>query len=160
MQGHLHCISVELHRLVSPILEYACTVWDPHTKDNIHRLEMVQHRYARFVTGDFHFTSSVSAMLTQLQWPTLQERRAQFKMVMMYCISHHQVDTLVPHLIPSEMSLRGHHQQFRVPFARTLIYQKTFFPDAIRMWNFLPADVVQCTSAEHFKREVQHIKLR
>ena len=146
--------------LVRPILEYACTVWDPHTKDNIHRLEMVQHRYAPFVTGDFHYTSSVSAMLTQLQWPTLQERRAQFKMVMMYRITHHQVDTLQPHLISSEMSLRGHHQQFRVPFARTLIYQKTFFPDAIRMWNFLPAEVVQCTSAEHFKREVQHIKLR
>ena len=78
---------------------------------------MVQHRYARFVTGHFHYTSSVSAMLTQLQWPTLQERRAQFKMVMMYRITHHQVDTLQPHLIPNEMSLRGHHQQFRVPFA-------------------------------------------
>ena len=102
-----------------PILEYACTVWDPHTKDNIHRLEIVQHRYARFVTGDFHYTSSVSAMQTQLQWPTLQERRAQFKMVMMYRITHHEVDTLQPHLIPNEMSLRGgHHQQFRVPFAR------------------------------------------
>ena len=90
---------------------------------------------------------------------TLQERRAQFKMVMMYRITHHQVDTLQPHLIPKEMSVRGHHQQFRVPFARTMIYQKTFFPDTIRMWNSLPADVVQCTSAEHFKREVHHIRL-
>ena len=108
---------------------------------------------------DFHYTSSVKVMLTQLQWPTLQERRAQFKMVMMYRITYHQVDTLQPHLIPNVMSLRGHHQQFRVPFARTLIYQKTF-PDAIRMWKSLPADVVQCTSFEHFKREVQHIKLR
>ena len=54
----------------------------------------------------------------------------------------------VDHLIPIEVSLQGHHQQFRVPFARTLIYQKTFFPDAIRMWNSLPADVVQCTSAD------------
>ena len=73
--------------LVRPILEYACTLWDPHRltlRINIHRLEMVQHRYARFVIGDFHYTSSVSAMLTQVQWPTLKERRAQVKMVMMY----------------------------------------------------------------------------
>ena len=81
-------------------------------------------------------------------------------MVMIYRITQHQVDTLQPHLIPNSTSLRGHHQQFRVPFARTLIYQKTFFPDAIRMWNSLPADVVQCTSVEHLKHEVQHIKLR
>jgi len=146
--------------LVRPLLEYACTVWDPHTKENIHRLEMVQHRYVRFVTGDYRYTSSVSAMLTKLQWPTLQERRANLKMVLLYRITHHQADTLQHHLIPNTMSLRGHPNQYRVPFARTLIYQKTFFPDAIRMWNSLPADVVQCTSVENFKHEVQQIKLR
>ena len=146
--------------LVRPILEYACTVWDPHTKENIHRLEMVQHRYARFVMGDYHYASSVTAMLNQLQWPTLQERRAQFKMVMVYRMIHHQADVLKPLLIPTGMSLRGHHQQFRVPFARTLIYQKTFLPDAIRMWNSLPVVVVQCTSVETFKHEVQLTKLR
>ena len=143
-----------------PLLEYACTVWDPHTKENIHRLEMVQHRYVRFVTGDYRYTSSVSAMLTKLQWPTLQERRANLKMVLLYRITHHQADTLQHHLIPNTMSLCGHPNQYRVPFARTLIYQKAFFPDAIRMWNSLPADVVQCTSVENFKHEVQQIKLR
>ena len=31
--------------LVCPILEYACTVWDPHTKDNIYRMKMVKNPY-------------------------------------------------------------------------------------------------------------------
>ena len=35
--------------LVRPILEYSCTVWDPHTSKNVNNLEMVQRRSARFV---------------------------------------------------------------------------------------------------------------
>ena len=59
---------------VRPILEYACTVWDPHTQDNISKLEAVQRRAARFVVNRYHNTSSVTNMLNQLQWPSLQHR--------------------------------------------------------------------------------------
>ena len=33
-----------------PLLEYACSVWDPYTEENISRLEAVQRRAARFVS--------------------------------------------------------------------------------------------------------------
>ena len=36
-----------------PQVEYADTVWDPHTTDNIKKVEAVQWRVARFVTGDY-----------------------------------------------------------------------------------------------------------
>ncbi|XP_054752468.1 uncharacterized protein LOC129258037 [Lytechinus pictus] len=70
--------------LLRPVLEYGCEMWDPFTKDNTRKLEMVQRRYARFTMGDHRRTSSVTDMLRQLQWPTLEERRAQFKVVMVY----------------------------------------------------------------------------
>ena len=38
--------------LVRPLMEYACTIWDPHTKENINKLEAVQRRSARFVYND------------------------------------------------------------------------------------------------------------
>ena len=34
--------------MVRPILEYASSVWDPHTTANIQKLESVQRRAARF----------------------------------------------------------------------------------------------------------------
>ncbi|KAK2178351.1 hypothetical protein NP493_546g02034 [Ridgeia piscesae] len=34
---------------IRPTLEYASTVWDPTTKQNIYKLEMVQRRAARYV---------------------------------------------------------------------------------------------------------------
>jgi hypothetical protein len=39
--------------LVRPILEYSCTVWDPHLKKDVKSIEAIQRRAARFVTGDY-----------------------------------------------------------------------------------------------------------
>jgi hypothetical protein len=57
-------------------MEYACIIWDPHTKENINKLEAVQRRSVRFVY-DFRHTTSVTPMLNELNWAPLQERRAQ-----------------------------------------------------------------------------------
>ena len=51
---------------VRPILEYASTVWDPHTKELTSQLEMVQRRAARFVTADYRRRHSVTLMLRPL----------------------------------------------------------------------------------------------
>jgi hypothetical protein len=58
--------------LVRPTLEYASSVWDSYQQNDIHRLEMVQRRAARYVTNRYHNTSSVSSMIEQLEWTTLQ----------------------------------------------------------------------------------------
>ena len=50
---------------VRPQLEYACSVWDPFTKRNIHQIELVQHRAARFVFKDYSNFSRVNPMLKQ-----------------------------------------------------------------------------------------------
>ena len=43
-------------------------IWDLHTQRSINRLEMVQRRAERFVTGDYRRTSSVTSILVDLQW--------------------------------------------------------------------------------------------
>ena len=43
--------------LIRPILEYCCTVWNPHTQEYINKLEMVQRRAARYVTNRYHNTN-------------------------------------------------------------------------------------------------------
>ena len=34
--------------------EYASTVWDPHTQKNIHKLDMIQRRAARYACNRYH----------------------------------------------------------------------------------------------------------
>ena len=35
-------------QFVLPVLEYAATIWDPYRQNNISKIEMIQHRAARF----------------------------------------------------------------------------------------------------------------
>ena len=72
-------------------MEYACIIWDPVTQKNIRELEMVQRRAARFVTGDYRTTSSVTRMLEALQWTELQQRRKRAKVIRLYRIVNHLV---------------------------------------------------------------------
>ena len=61
--------------IVRPVLEYASSVWDPYLDKNILAIEMVQRRAARWVKSDYLWTSSVTSMLSDLNWSTLQHRR-------------------------------------------------------------------------------------
>ena len=52
--------------VVLPQLEYASSVWSPHTETVIQQIEKVQRRAARWVKRDYSRTSSVTAV-TQLE---------------------------------------------------------------------------------------------
>ena len=74
--------------LVRPQLEYASTVWSPHTDLDINKLESIQHRAARWVTRDYQYTSSVSKMLQDLNWRTLDQRRIDSRLVLLYKVTY------------------------------------------------------------------------
>ena len=57
--------------LVRPQLEYACSEGNPYTKRNIHQIERVQLRAARFVFRDYSNFTHVTPMLKKLGWDTL-----------------------------------------------------------------------------------------
>ena len=46
-----HLRELAYKQFVLPILEYCSPIWDPYHQTNINQVEMVQHRAARFVTG-------------------------------------------------------------------------------------------------------------
>ena len=60
---------------VRPTLEYACSVWDPFQANHISKLEAVQRKRARFVTGQHSRQACVSARLQDLQWRSLLVRQ-------------------------------------------------------------------------------------
>ena len=49
---------------------------NPYEKGDIETLEKVQRRAAHFVKGDYRQRSSVTQMIKDLGWQSLQERRA------------------------------------------------------------------------------------
>ena len=147
-----HTKAQSYQTLVRPILEYASSAWDPYTQSSINKLEGVQRRAARFVTGDYRTTSSVSEMISNLGWETLQERRTEAKMVMMYRITYGLIDiSATSLLLPATLSTRGNSMRYLQPFCRTDAYRCSFFPSGIRLWNQLPECVVTAPTFETFK---------
>jgi hypothetical protein len=51
-----------------PTIEYCSSVWSPHTKDAINKIEMVQRKAARYVINRYRNTSSVTFMPGDLEW--------------------------------------------------------------------------------------------
>ena len=76
-----HAKELAYKTLVRPILEYATKVWDPHHNVHILKLEMIQRKAARFVLGRFGRPDSVSDMLRELGWDTLDSRRKVDRLV-------------------------------------------------------------------------------
>jgi hypothetical protein len=50
-------------------------VWSPQTANDKYAIELVQGRAARRAVKPVHNTSSVTIMLNQLNWPSLESRR-------------------------------------------------------------------------------------
>ena len=66
--------------LVRPQLKYASAVWDPHTKKRISKIEQVQQRAARWTVSNFDRQASVTKIVLDLGWRTLDQRRANARL--------------------------------------------------------------------------------
>jgi hypothetical protein len=142
--------------LVRPQVEYCSTVWDPHQKYLTHRVEMVQRRAARWVLHRFHNTSSVTGMIQQLGWITLEQRRQNARLAMMYRLVHGLV-AVNPHtyITPVLRQTRLSHQYSFIKIAsRTDSFGQSFFPRTVGQWNALPPAVVGVTSLESFRSQL------
>ena len=53
---------------------------------------MVQRRAARFTLNRYHNTSSVTSMLDELSWDTLNSRRIKLQLTNLYKIQHNLID--------------------------------------------------------------------
>lgn len=140
--------------LVRPLVEYSATVWDPSSENHIHQIEMVQRRAARFTLNRYHNTSSVTSMLQQLDWTTLEQRREDYRLVMLYKLHNNLValDT-APYINPITRPTRtAHAHSYQVPRSRTEQHKQSFFPRTVRNWNDLPSGTVCATSVDAFRQ--------
>ena len=65
-----------------PALEYSCSVWHPHKK--VIKAKLKKFRAARFVSNNFRRKASVSEMLHNLGWQSLDSRRQDQRLVFFF----------------------------------------------------------------------------
>ena len=120
---------------------------------NTQKLETVQRRVARYVCNRWHNTSSVTGMLSQLEWVPLATRRANTRLCMMYRVAHTPVgDPWTPCLTFAQRTTRGSHAWKYIPISTSHdAYKLSFLPRTIIAWNQLPSIIIDAPSLDAFR---------
>ena len=107
---------------------------------------------ARFVCNEYG-SVSVTNLLKNLSWPTLQQRRICNRGIMLYKILNKQVEIPITSTIfrPNISSTRGNNRRFIQLQCHLDCYNNSFFPDAIRIWNSLPQKLIDSPNVELFR---------
>ena len=105
------------------------------------------------VSNDYGRHSSVTSMLNRLGWATLEQRRENQRLTMMYKVVHGLVAVSTTHLTAADYHTRAIAYQiwsnrFNVP------YKYSFFPRTIPSWNLLPAETAEAMSVDEFKHRL------
>ena len=138
--------------MVRPRLEYSSTVWDPHHNKEIHSLEQVQRRAARFVHRNYseRTPGCVTNMVQSLGWESLQHRRYINRIIMLFKIQHGIIDISPYFIQPNDHRTRG-SQRLRQLQATNEAYRNSFYPRTISDWNRLPTHVTDLQTLQGFR---------
>jgi hypothetical protein len=106
-------------------------------------LELIQSRAAIFVNTDYKTQTPgcVTKMLDDLEWDSLQSRRKDNKLAMLYRIQNDLVDiNRTQYLTGGNSRTREAHKFYQQRITHD-VYNNSFFPRTTRDWNTLPATV-------------------
>ena len=107
------------------------------------------------------YTSSVSSMLQDLNWRTLDQRRIDSRLVLLYKVTYDLVaipasDYLIRNTRPSS---RNHPIAYRQITTLKDYYKFTFFPRTIIHWNALPHHIPTLPTLAQFSTAVCQVAL-
>ena len=140
---------------IRPVLEYASPVWSGCTELDANKLEDVQLSAARIVTGAMYGTS-IEKLNEEVGWQSLAKRREATKLSLMYKI----VNKLVPESLCSIITSHTPSFNTRRPCsithfqARTDLFDKSFSPSTVRLWNWLPIETRNSPTIQVFKSKI------
>ena len=143
--------------LVRPHLDYAASIWSPYlTKDKI-LLENIQKFACRMATRTWD--SSYQDLLELVELPTLEHRRLETRLCLLYKIIHNLCYFDFDNIFTLSTSLShhaSHHFVLDRPFACTNFYFYSFVPHTISLWNSLNPSIVNAPSPSSFKNSLYY----
>jgi hypothetical protein len=144
---------------VRPLLEYCCSVWSPHHRYLIDKLEGVQRFFTKRLDGLAHEPYHIRLFLLNLE--SLEYRRLFQDLILCYKVYHRLVDTELYQALsrPTCTITRGHSSRLQKISCR-IDATKYFFTNRIHdAWNDLSCAVVDTDSLALLKKRLGSINL-
>ena len=129
-----------------PILEYCSTVWHLGYRGDLSRLESVQRRWTREVSGMTGVT--YQDRLRQLRLFSIRGRLLRADLIKIWKIFHDQYDTGLDVLFERTFhrATRGHRYKISTPRCHTETFRRFFSVRLTEVWNSIPADILEAES--------------
>ena len=141
--------------------QYGTQVPRPGVENNgALKIEMVQRCAAGWTLKRYHNTSSVSSMLLDLGWRSLEQRRADSRLTLLYKIhmKGHVPIEASKHLRPMKRRSRHSHSSSFIPLSTSSSsHRLSFYPRTITQWNSLPQSIFGNDDLTYFKHSVSSI---
>ena len=139
---------------VRSVIDYALPVYLINLKQtDILRLENVQYRAAKIVTGAFHYTSR-NKLNVELGWETIEKRCDLLSLNMFHKMHLHETRPLIRTCMPKLDFQKEHLLRSKggyIPFkSYGSDFKKSCFPNICNLWNNIPKDV-QIKDLSEFK---------
>ena len=130
--------------LILPHFDYCSFVWDNCSKYLLDKLQKMQNRAARVITGRPYDINS-STVLRELDWQPLANRTEQNKAEFMCIIRNKELSECMANLFNvtnnTNYNLRSNRVDFALPKPNTNFMKKSISYSDAKLWNNLPKNV-------------------
>lgn len=149
--------------IVEPHFNYCCLVWDNLDETLADKLQKLQNRAARIITGAPYRSVHTDKVFNDLRWVPLKEMRLQQKAIMMFKIVNGSAPSYLQDIFKvnggTNYDLRRSDKNLRIPKARTDFYRYSFAFTGARLWNSLPDDIKTEQIISRFKKKIKSLNL-
>ena len=123
----------------------------------VNRLEGVQRNAARFVCGEYRRRPgiSVTALLKELQWPSLADRRQIARLTLFYNAHTGKISIPLCNLLDrSDSRIRGANNNYKYLSTKNSAFGQSFFPKTLKDWNKLHNETKESSTTLAFKNSL------
>ena len=143
---------------VRSVIDYALPVYYKSLKQtDIARLENIQYRAGKVVTGALHYTSKEKLNL-ELGWETIMDRGNLLSLNMFHKIHLNETRPLIRKCMPKLDIDRTNFTRSKggyIPFKpKDNKFNTSFFPNTLKLWNNLSRNT-QCKDVNEFKISIK-----
>ena len=149
--------------IVEPYFDYCSIVWDDISDHLTDKLQILQNRAARVITGA-DYRMHISELLSKLGWSSLKEKRNKQKALMMFKIMNGMTppyleDIFTRNIGRSVYNLRISRRDLALPAVKTDYYRNSFAYTGAKVWNALPEEMKYEKSMRAFKNKLESLNL-
>ncbi len=141
--------------IILPHFDYCSLVWDIGNAYSLEKLQKLQNRAARVITGKSYDIRSKD-ILEELSWQPLMERWGNNKAIFMHKVTNGEylenISSLFVVKNNENYNLRNNNIDYKLEKPKTNFLKKSISYSGVKIWNELPVELKSnCLSLNAFK---------